>query len=74
MVERDDVPPAETGIACPRCAGRQWEVIETRWCNAGKRRWRVCRACKQRIDTIEVYVPRGHLVQVVPKEESHGSI
>lgn len=59
------------GIACPRCGCKHidWDVPESRWFEGGKKRWRVCRNCKHRIDTVEVHVPNGHKVAIVPVKD-----
>lgn len=61
---------------CERCGSNQWKVPESRWSDIGKKRWRVCAMCKQRMDgcTVEVVVPKGFVVQLAPesKEEVDG--
>jgi hypothetical protein len=41
------------GWKCPRCGCEDWRVVDSRFTGDGRRRTRVCRHCKQQIQTVE---------------------
>lgn len=56
--------------ACRSCGCCHWEVSDSRHVAGGpRRRWRVCRNCGEPMRTLEIPVPEGHTVQIVPESE-----
>lgn len=52
--------------ACTRCGCNDWRVAGTYELNGKRRRQRVCRNCQTPMRTLEIPVPPGHDVVVVP--------
>jgi hypothetical protein len=48
--------PGVDGWKCPRCGCEDWRVVDSRFTGDARRRVRVCRHCKQQIQTSEVPV------------------
>lgn len=53
--------------ACPRCGCTDWRVVDSRLIGTTRRRQRACRNCHTAIPTLEVPVPKGYTVIVVPE-------
>lgn len=58
------------GITCPACGCKDFRVTNTWLGHDVRKRLRRCRNCGEPVNTLEVAVPEGHKVKVVPKHES----
>lgn len=59
---------AGSGIVCPQCECRDFRVTNV-WTSGGSRkRLRRCRNCGTPITTLELPIPEGYEVRVVPTD------
>lgn len=52
--------------ACPKCGCCDWRVVNTYLRDGKRRRQRACRHCHTPMITLEVPVPKGSRVEIVP--------
>lgn len=78
--QRETASKQGSGWQCSHCGCAMTSVIDTRYTESdpryngyAKRRVRVCRHCKRPAigftDTLEIAVPDGHRVVILPEEE-----
>lgn len=54
--------------ACPSCGCCDWRVVNSHAYAGPRKRQRECRNCKAPLRTLELPVPDGFSLQVVPEE------
>lgn len=56
--------------ACPRCGCKDWRVVDSRLVGGARKRQRACRHCHTNLPTLEVPVPKGFTVMLVPEDNT----
>lgn len=52
--------------ACPSCGCKDWRIANSHEYGGPRKRQRICRNCGHELPTLEVPVPAGHTLKVIP--------